>query len=242
MLLVQRTLLLDAGGVLIKPNPTFFVTRMHQLGSAIGDAEAELLIPRLISRAARCADPVRFWSGDEVPRALAEFLGLSDANARALWSAAAERGVPDELWAEADADLIAAVEALRSEGVRIGIVSNNDGTLDHHLERLGISGLFNAVIDSSVAGMSKPDSRIFRLAAQRLGTTIDKCVMVGDDPYFDIVGSQRAGVHSCALWDKHDAMDEALQHLSKTGQLNGEVERIKVGDDLRHFFQKAYVD
>jgi putative hydrolase of the HAD superfamily len=75
---------------------------------------------------------------------------------------------------------IALIKALRPP-YRISILSNADLTLEERLrDGLNLRHLFDDVISSAVVGMAKPDHKLYRLAAERLGLTPDECVFIDD--------------------------------------------------------------
>jgi putative hydrolase of the HAD superfamily len=72
----------------------------------------------------------------------------------------------------------------------LAVVSNWDVGL---AEVLHVLGLDLPVVTSAEAGAAKPDPRIFELALQRIGTSADRAVHVGDSPD-DEEGARRAGL------------------------------------------------
>ncbi len=97
------------------------------------------------------------------------------------------------LWNCTNDEARQAVEALRSQGVRVGVISNADGTVQTLLDRHGWMGLFEVVIDLAVAGVQKPDSRIFEIALTRVGVKANEALYVGDLPSVDVQGANDAG-------------------------------------------------
>jgi len=81
---------------------------------------------------------------------------------------------------------------LRGQGVKIGLgsASKNAPLI---LERLGISGLFDAVIDGSKVTHTKPDPEVFLRAARELGVAAGECV-VFEDAEAGIEAARRAGM------------------------------------------------
>ncbi|MEU4243154.1 HAD hydrolase-like protein [Actinoplanes sp. NPDC026619] len=55
--------------------------------------------------------------------------------------------------------------------------------------------------DIKHAGAAKPSPAIFALAAAQLGIPLGNCVMIGDDPNFDIRASLHTGVAAALLID-----------------------------------------
>ena len=105
------------------------------------------------------------------------------------------------LWSQVIPGSVAALERLAGTGVDIGIVSNADGTVEAELlaQRVcqvgeGECTSVAVVVDSTVAGIEKPDPRIFRLAVERLGVDPARVVHVGDTIHTDVHGAMAAGV------------------------------------------------
>jgi beta-phosphoglucomutase len=71
------------------------------------------------------------------------------------------------------------LERLKTGGVKtaLGSASKNAPLI---LERLGIAGLFNAVIDGNAVSKAKPDPEVFLKAADALGLSPDLCVVFED--------------------------------------------------------------
>jgi putative hydrolase of the HAD superfamily len=88
---------------------------------------------------------------------------------------------------------------LKADGSRLGIVSNHFGLLMPNLRDLGLDAYFNAVLDSALVGIRKPDPRIFGLACERLGVRPGDAVSVGDEPRNDVLASTQAGLRAILL-------------------------------------------
>ncbi|MFI5533359.1 HAD family hydrolase [Kitasatospora sp. NPDC051853] len=102
---------------------------------------------------------------------------------------------------------LAALNAARSAGWLIGIVSN--GGTNPQLEKIrrcGLSALVDGWVISEEARYLKPDPRIFEIAAQRCGVPptgdwTDRTWMVGDHAPADIAGAELTGLRS--VWLHH---------------------------------------
>jgi putative hydrolase of the HAD superfamily len=91
----------------------------------------------------------------------------------------------------------ALLEALRSKGYLLGIVTN--GVPDLQREKLagcGIAHLFHAAVVSGEIDCGKPDPGIFRHICRELGVAPADCIMVGDNPARDVAGAMAAGIRS----------------------------------------------
>ena len=84
---------------------------------------------------------------------------------------------------------------------RLGVVSNFYGNLEDVLASEGLRGLFATVVDSGVAGVSKPGSAIFQKALAGLGITAEAAVMVGDSVPRDMRGAERLAIRHILVGD-----------------------------------------
>jgi len=121
-----------------------------------------------------------------------------------VWNEHLQRNV----WSRPIDGVAAALGELRRAGLKLAVVSNAEGTIAALLSQLGLADAFDAVLDSWVEGVSKPDPRIFTRAAERLGVAVTDAVMVGDSPGADVAGAAAAGMRA-ALLDPYDLHPEA---------------------------------
>jgi putative hydrolase of the HAD superfamily len=101
-------------------------------------------------------------------------------------------------------DVHPCLEALETEGVLLGLVSNSrsEAACRAHLGRLGIQRYFPVVVSSGTEGVRKPDAEIFRRGVRRVGVEPREALYVGDLPFTDARGAEAAGLHG--LWlDRH---------------------------------------
>jgi putative hydrolase of the HAD superfamily len=106
------------------------------------------------------------------------------------------------LWETIPSDVIPALNRLRNMGLRIAVVSNANGTLCAHFERLGLARAVECVVDSTDVGVEKPDPAIFEHALARLGARRETTVHIGDLYNVDVVGARAAGLRA-VLFDPH---------------------------------------
>ena len=94
---------------------------------------------------------------------------------------------------------------LHDDGVRIVLVSNTLWTGDDELRAdiadLGLGWIVDGVVTSHSVGFRKPHRAIFDRALALAGASPHESFMVGDEPYQDIFGAQRAGMR--AVWLRH---------------------------------------
>jgi putative hydrolase of the HAD superfamily len=90
------------------------------------------------------------------------------------------------------------LQALRSRGLAIGLISNTMWPGCYHrreLERYDLLSLFDHTVFSSDVGLWKPQPGIYHLSLQSLGVPPREAVFVGDMPEHDIVGAQQVGMY-----------------------------------------------
>ena len=92
---------------------------------------------------------------------------------------------------------------LRRDGWPLGIVTNGATRVQQaKIERVGLRGYVDMVLDSEAAGYAKPDVRIFEIAAQKLGVELGPDGwMVGDMLDKDVAGGLAAGLQT--IWLPH---------------------------------------
>ncbi len=83
---------------------------------------------------------------------------------------------------------------LKSNGLRLGIISNFDRRLYAILDLLEVASYFEHVIVSTEVGADKPSPRIFQEAVRRFGVSADRFLHVGDDKEEDGLGATNAGM------------------------------------------------
>ncbi|MET1001121.1 MAG: HAD family hydrolase [Acidimicrobiia bacterium] len=118
--------------------------------------------------------------------------------------------------------------ALAAAGVRLGIVSNADGTVEQQLRAAELVQVgpgrgvpVECVIDSSVVGVSKPDARIFDVALTAMSLEPEHVWYLGDTPGIDVEGARNAGLwpvvldpyqlHMGADFDRVDTLAELAE-------------------------------
>jgi len=132
-------------------------------------------------------------------------------------------GVQGDLWQKADAlyerfivregfmplfsDVKPTLEHLRSQGLRLGILSNFPPHLEETLKQHGIHEYFDFFVVSSLVGLEKPDPAIFELVIAEAGCPREEILYIGDDLDDDIRSAQAVGL-TAILIDRHDRRPE----------------------------------
>jgi putative hydrolase of the HAD superfamily len=193
-----RAVFFDAGGVLVLPRRDLVARALGTAGHAI-DADS---VPHAHYRAARRLDRGERESYFGLlcaelgvppaarPRAVEKLDRLGD-----------RRRSGQLLWSEPTPHALATINALRHAGVAVLVVSNSDGHAEDNLREAAVcqpgpgpGATVEAVIDSTVVGVDKPDPGIFRIALQKAGATAASVVHVGDMLSADVAGARAAGI------------------------------------------------
>lgn len=116
------------------------------------------------------------------------------------------------VWAAYD-DVRPTLEALRAQGLLLGVISNFDRRLLTVLEGLGLRGFFDAVTISSEVGADKPDPVIFQTAMATLHVTAAESLHVGDDPKKD-GGAEAVGLRVFRLERPQHSLEDVIGALN----------------------------
>jgi HAD superfamily hydrolase (TIGR01549 family) len=207
-------LLLDFGGTLDVPR--HWLDRFVDHYRAVGlDLDRERLDPafshatalgyRQTSEVRRyaLAEMVEFLVGHQLDW-LAEF-GAPDLPKSRLGSRAGRRRLTRAISAGFIAESRATVDDTREllaalhENYRLAVVSNFYGNLPVILAECGLDRVVDVVVDSSAAGIFKPDAGIFMIALRELGVGPRDAAMVGDSLDKDLAPARRLGLRTVWL-------------------------------------------
>ena len=167
----MHCVVLDIGGVLEVTPATGWTERWeHELGLPPGALMARL------SHVLR-AGALGQITEDEVVAAVAERLGLARSERELFWT---------DVWAEylgtLNTPLYEWFRALRPR-FRTGILSNSFvGAREREQERYGFADAADVIVYSHEVGVGKPDPRVYRLTAERLGAAPADIVFLDDVP------------------------------------------------------------
>jgi putative hydrolase of the HAD superfamily len=212
--------LLDAGGVLVLPDPDRIRASLIPLGASPDDETCRL------AHYAGMRELDRLGTADwlEVDRVVARTAGVpEDRIDEAL--APLERIYIAEGWVPAPG-AAEALLALEATGLKLAIVSNATGAMEQMLLEHRICGLEDGpaakvavVIDSHVVGVEKPDPRIFSFALSALDLAAERCIYVGDTVHFDVTGARNAGIRPIHLDPFGLCPDDDHEHLADLAEL-----------------------
>ena len=209
-------ILLDAGGVMIFPQPALLRPPLQTLGVSPDVASFERAHYRamVVQDLAGTPPVAGTWWREYLVGYMAA-CGVAEDRCRDL---AAEVAVATagRAWTHVGTGVMSGLRALAALGLPMGVVSNSDGTVQAELRRLGVCYAANGqepnaangvrvgvVVDSAVVGVAKPDPAIFGIALEAIGVPASGTVLhVGDSLRYDVAGALAAGLQPVHL-DPH---------------------------------------
>lgn len=197
-----RAVFFDFGGVLARLDRESLSALESDLGLTDGDLiRAMYGIPEW-EQAQVGGIPEPLWR-DAVDARLAEMAGRPLPGVRERWTGA---------WRQIDPDVVALAETLKT-GHKVGVLSNSTLRLeDELLAPAGILDMWHVVINSARVQVAKPDERIYRIAAERIGLPPEECVHIDDLPH-NIDGARAAGMHAVHHEGDYAALESNLRAL-----------------------------
>jgi putative hydrolase of the HAD superfamily len=190
-----EAVLLDAGGVLLMPDPAAFRRHMAPFGVCPDDDTCW----RAHHLGMAELDRIGMTDYRQADQVMARFLGVAEPDVEEAVDALNAvyvdeplvpiHGVGDQL------------HRLRDVGLPLAVVSNAGGTVEAQLAEHRICAVAATdvaevaiVIDSQIVGVEKPDPAIFAYALEALQVPANRCVYLGDSVHFDVNGAHAAGI------------------------------------------------
>jgi len=189
------TIFFDVGGTLIFPDLERLMAPLISRG--VRPSEQELWV------ADRAAKHIHTRQSDDAPgnrnhwyvyfSSLLEQVGHLD-----LLEQLSTRAGDSSYWTVAAPEAKATLEWL-AERYRLAVISNADGRIREVLDRVGMAGYFESIIDSGVVGFEKPDRRIFEAALRAMKVSPNESLYIGDIYGIDYVGATGAGMKAVVI-------------------------------------------
>jgi putative hydrolase of the HAD superfamily len=220
---------------------------LFDFGGTLAFLDYELLA-REFSREGRKLDALALEHAEYAGRAAIDRHLMSEGNSQATsaayehffrgWMTAA--GIPEEeflecatrfgaihreatLWRVVRPGIFEALEAFKSAGYKLAIVSNAEGQVEADAIKFGLAPFFDVIIDSHIVGVAKPDPRIFQIALERLGVGPHDVKFTGDIFSIDVEGARAAGIEA-RLIDQHRRYSwvehEKIRHIEEMHRID----------------------
>jgi putative hydrolase of the HAD superfamily len=196
---VIRAVLFDFGGV-ISSSPF----------EAFAHLEAERGLPADFIRTVNATNPdTNAWAKLERGEVDLETFGsLWSEEARALGHELDGRLVLERLAGEIRPEMVDAIRSCRAK-YKTACLTNNFTRAEAILsdEVAAVYNLFDAILESRVLGVRKPDPRFYELACEALGVEPDECVFL-DDLGVNLKPARALGMHTIKVGDPDVALSE----------------------------------
>ena len=113
-------------------------------------------------------------------------------------------------------DVLPTLEALRSHGLKLGLISNTARDLDAFVAHHALD--VDASLSSRAHGKVKPHESIFLAVLEQLGVPAAQTAMVGDTPTDDVEGARVLGIRAFLL-DREGRFPDADARLTDLREL-----------------------
>jgi putative hydrolase of the HAD superfamily len=194
-----RAVLFDAGNTLLFLD---YARMAGAVGGALGVSLTGAELAAAAPEAARTMERARLSDRERAIAYLeALFLaaGVPGARLSEVHELLTRMHAERHLWSGVAVDAHDALARLRRAGLKLGVVSNSDGRVEEALSAAGLRPYFDVVVDSSLAGVEKPDPAIFLAALDALGVRPAEALYVGDLYEVDVLGANAAGIPAVLL-------------------------------------------
>jgi putative hydrolase of the HAD superfamily len=117
------------------------------------------------------------------------------------------------------ADLEAApmLQRLKSDGLKLGVISNFDFRLYRILDGLDLTRFFDSITISSEAGYAKPRREVYDAALARAGITAHEAMHIGDSEHLDFAPAAALGM--AAMLIDRESEQAALSISGRTARI-----------------------
>jgi putative hydrolase of the HAD superfamily len=194
----------DLGGVLTESPMTAFAAY-----------ETEAGLPDGLIRQLNSTDPhTNAWARFERNELdVAGFSAAFEAEAEAAGHRVEAARVLEALRGELRPAMVAAVRRLREAGLPLALLSNNVAPMERTGKLGELLGLFDAIVESSVEGVRKPEPEIYLRALTRLSEAVGRTIEASDCAYLDDLGinlkpARELGFSTIKVVDPADALRE----------------------------------
>ncbi len=134
---------------------------------------------------------------------------------------------------EIDPVILETLEKLKSEGFKIGLISNADAFDDLYWPKSPLKPYFDDAIFSYRVRLLKPDRRIYKLSLKNLGVSAKEAVFVGDGGSSEHKGARKCGISTVWTeylhkWDEQtrkEIENYADARIENFGDLNSIIKR-----------------
>ena len=110
------------------------------------------------------------------------------------------------------------LRVLKSNGKRVGILSNFDPVLEQILSQLGVKEYLDYVWISALVGLEKPDQKFYDLFLSHFEIEPASCLYLGDSVIRDYYPAKQAGMHAVLLASKFTRCPVGIRTVSSVSE------------------------
>jgi len=190
MCFMSRPVIFDLFNTLVDGADDERVRVLGEMALVVGVAPADLIA----AYHATWRDRLVQWGAEMTVRVLAQRLGASPTEEQVRRAAALRRAMSRRVLDAVSPGTLAVLDALRADGHPMALISNATSDTAEAWPMSRLASRFEVAVFSCEVGMAKPDPRIYRLAAERLGVAPTDCVFVGDGADGELDGAAAVGM------------------------------------------------
>jgi HAD superfamily hydrolase (TIGR01549 family) len=138
--------------------------------------------------------------------------------------------------ATVEPDIKETLTKLKNSGIKLGIVSNtfvSADSLEKNMQQFGILDFFEPRMYSYEFDFRKPDIRIFKIAAERIGESSQNILFIGDRIDKDVRPALKVGMHAAlktAYTNNGKKLPDGAWKINLISELPNLVEKINSGN------------
>ena len=158
----------------------------------------------------------------EVLRRVMRACGQAEMSDEQVTAALVELYAVSQAHWHAEGDAVPTLQALRSAGYHMGLISNAgyDPDVQELIDLAGLRPYLDFVVTSATCRIRKPDPRIFQLALEHFQILPEQAVMVGDFLAADVQGANQLGMGSVWITRRADlAVSQPLLGRIQPGRI-----------------------
>ncbi|MEU7821596.1 HAD-IA family hydrolase [Catellatospora sp. NPDC049133] len=134
------------------------------------------------------------WDAARTVRILSRRLGGSPSPAQVEQAVALRLELAGRVLAAVSPTTLNVLDTLRSQGWRLGLVSNATSETAQAWPGSALARRFDVAVFSCDLGVAKPDREIYLAATQGLGAPAEQCVYIGDGADGELAGAAALGM------------------------------------------------
>lgn len=108
-------------------------------------------------------------------------------------------------------DALATLGFLRANRYKVGLISDCSTEVPTAWKDTPFAPLIDVPVFSCVAGVKKPDPRIYQIALNRLGVEAKDCLYIGDGSSHELTGAQEVGMYPVLIRVPHEMSADAYR-------------------------------